>query len=300
MNRFWNKSRYTFCQSTKGSLFFTAKQTTQGTSEFSLNSVILGLSGTIADPYSLAPTKALRHTFAVDDVPITWEEARIPDVRYHSENIKEVLYQSQVYRRWCDIKLSPPDQSTCIRLFDRYMKILPQYLQEYNQIIPGSQHTIQLLQNSYQMRVGIVSDLDSKYMDTMNDEIQKQGICADAYAGNQDDTPISTPFKLYKLLTQLDVCPIQSVVKVSSTVSGIQEGLQAGCWTVAVTRYCNYLGINTYNANDSLTDPDIQQKNTKAINKFVDIGAHYVIDTINDLPSVIDDINERLQDGDTP
>ena len=29
-------------------------------------------------------------------------------------------------------------------------------------------------------------------------------------------------------------------------------------------------------------------------------GAHYVIETINDLPNVIDDINKRLLKGETP
>jgi phosphonoacetaldehyde hydrolase len=40
------------------------------------------------------------------------------------------------------------------------------------------------------------------------------------------------PEMLWKNLIQLDVSDIKTVVKVDDTVVGIDEGLNAGCWTV--------------------------------------------------------------------
>ncbi|GIT26531.1 MAG: hypothetical protein CM1200mP41_25750 [Gammaproteobacteria bacterium] len=50
---------------------------------------------------------------------------------------------------------------------------------------------------------------------------------------------------LYRNLDLMDVHPIQSVVKVDDTTSGVGEALQAGCWGVGIARYSNYMDINS-------------------------------------------------------
>ena len=44
--------------------------------------------------------------------------------------------------------------------------------------------------------------------------------------------------------------------KVDDTVSGVEEGLNAGVWTVGVSRYSNYMGINSL---DELNDISITE-----------------------------------------
>ena len=50
-----------------------------------------------------------------------------------------------------------------------------------------------------------------------------------------------------------------------------------------------------------MTDPDeLEVKIIKARKILRDSGAHFVIDTINDLPGVIEKVNERLAMGIAP
>ncbi len=44
----------------------------------------------------------------------------------------------------------------------------------------------------------------------------------------------------------------------------------------------------------------VSQLKQQAADKLFAAGAHYVIDTLNDLPSVIDSINQRLAKGERP
>ena len=37
----------------------------------------------------------------------------------------------------------------------------------------------------------------------------------------------------------------KSVIKVDDTVSGIEEGINAGCWTVGVYKYGNYVNLSS-------------------------------------------------------
>ena len=38
-----------------------------------------------------------------------------------------------------------------------------------------------------------------------------------------------------------------SILKVDDTISGIEEGLEAGCWTVGVSKYSNYMKFSIQN-----------------------------------------------------
>jgi len=54
------------------------------------------------------------------------------------------------------------------------------------------------------------------------------------------------------------------------------------------------------NEINSLTKEDYDRKLSRAYDILIDSGAHYVVDSIVDLPQVITDINERLSKGDKP
>ena len=44
----------------------------------------------------------------------------------------------------------------------------------------------------------------------------------------------------------------------------------------------------------------LKQKVDASVEKLADAGSHYVIDSVADLPPVIDDINRRLANGEKP
>jgi phosphonoacetaldehyde hydrolase len=105
---------------------------------------------------------------------------------------------------------------------------------------------------------------------------------------------------VYKNLDLMDITSIQSVVKVDDTISGVGEGLNAGCWAVGVARYSNYLNINSIEEANSLAEIEIERRIEQTREMLRKSGAHYVIDSIVDLPAVIDDINARLVRGERP
>jgi phosphonoacetaldehyde hydrolase len=90
------------------------------------------------------------------------------------------------------------------------------------------------------------------------------------------------------------------VVKVDDTTSGVGEALEAGCWGVGVARYSNYMDIDTLEQADSLPKEEIERRLAQTRDILRKAGAHYVIDSIADLPEVIDDINQRLARGEKP
>jgi phosphonoacetaldehyde hydrolase len=98
----------------------------------------------------------------------------------------------------------------------------------------------------------------------------------------------------------LGVTPIQSVVKVDDTTSGIGEALNAGCWGVGIARYSNYMDINSLEEAENMAPEEIARRLEITRNILRNSGAHYVINEPVELLGVIEDINRRLANGESP
>ncbi|MNE56755.1 Phosphonoacetaldehyde hydrolase [compost metagenome] len=88
-------------------------------------------------------------------------------------------------------------------------------------------------------------------------------------------------------------------VKVDDTVPGILEGRRAGMWTVALVCSGNALGL-TYEGYRALASDTLDSERKRIHALFEGSRPHYLIDTINELPEVIADINKRLARGEMP
>ncbi len=93
--------------------------------------------------------------------------------------------------------------------------------------------------------------------------------------------------------------PPQAVVKIDDTQPGIAEGLNAATWTIGLSKTGNEVGL-TEEEIDKLP-PDVRERKlARADLNLRQAGAHYVVETIADVPPVIDLINQRLKAGDRP
>ncbi len=72
---------------------------------------------------------------------------------------------------------------------------------------------------------------------------------------------------LWKNLIQLDVSDIKTVVKVDDTVVGIDEGLNAGCWTMRLAISGNEVGLSYEEWSALSADEQIVLKDKAYIKK---------------------------------
>ncbi|MNE77966.1 Phosphonoacetaldehyde hydrolase [compost metagenome] len=70
-------------------------------------------------------------------------------------------------------------------------------------------------------------------------------------------------------------------------------------WTVALTCSGNALGL-TYDEYKALSLEALAEERARIGQMFEGSRPHYLIDTIAELPAVIDDINKRLARGEMP
>jgi len=98
---------------------------------------------------------------------------------------------------------------------------------------------------------------------------------------------------------QLGVYPFEACVKIGDTVPDIAEGLNAGMWSVGVVMSGNEIGMSE--SELAAADADVvAAKRDRAYAKLAQAGAHYVVDSIADLPPILDAIESRLAAGERP
>jgi phosphonoacetaldehyde hydrolase len=115
------------------------------------------------------------------------------------------------------------------------------------------------------------------------------------------DVPAGRPYPYMCLqnVIQLGVSTVQACVKVDDTIPGVEEGLNAGMWTIGLAVSGNEVGL-TLKQWQELPKAEQEAKRKRAHTRMWQCGAHYVVDTIAEMMPCIDDIQARIQRGEAP
>ena len=263
--------------------------------------LVLDWSGTTADAYVIAPAIVFAEVFRNQGVEISMNEARGPMGLRKDLHIEQLTLDPVIRERWKTVHGRYPDKGDVDRMFDDFVPAQVACLPKYTDLLPGTAEVTQRLQQQG-LRIGVSTGFTRVMVDVLLEAAIKQGFTPDAtVAGDEvNNGARPKPFMVYKNLDLLDLWPIESVVKVDDTVGGVGEGLNAGCWAVGVSRYSNYMLINSLEEADALSKEEIQRRTDVASQKLREAGAHYVIDSIADIEPVIADINARLARGEKP
>jgi phosphonoacetaldehyde hydrolase len=92
------------------------------------------------------------------------------------------------------------------------------------------------------------------------------------------------------------VYPLAAVAKIGDTPADIHEGLNAGTWSIGVAATGNTIGLSLDDFR-KLSDAEKESRLVAARAELQNAGAHYVVDTLDEVNSVLDDIDRRLNAG---
>ncbi len=266
-----------------------------------VKAVILDWSGTTVDAYVIAPAVVFVEVFEKQGVEISMLEARGPMGLRKDLHIKALTQDPELRERWKSVKGKYPDQADVDSMFEDFVPAQIKCLPNYSALLPGIADVTQTMQK-LGIKLGVTTGFTRSMVDVLLIDARKQGFHPDVTVAGDEvlQGARPRPHMVYKNLDLLDVTTIQSVVKVDDTVSGVGEGLNAGCWAVGVARYSNYMNINSIEEADSLPEEEIERRIEQTRDLLLRAGAHYVVDSIVEMPEVIADINARLARGERP
>ncbi len=266
-----------------------------------VKALILDWSGTTVDAYVIAPAIAFVEAFGKHGIEISVQEARGPMGLRKDLHIEALTQMPEIRNRWRNVHRADPTRDDLARLYNDFVSIQLNCLKEYATLLPGVAQTTRTMQTEG-IKIGTTTGFVRSMVDILKIEAHRQGYVPDTTVAG-DDVANGTrpkPFMIYRNMELLDISPIESVVKVDDTSSGIEEGLVAGCWTVGIARYSNYMDVNSLSQADSMPAYQIERRLAAAREKLSRAGAHYVVNEFSELLDVVGDINRRLASGDNP
>jgi len=257
-------------------------------------------AGTVVDPGVFAPVLTFQKLFEQEGVPITSAEVRAPMGVHKRIHIQKIIQTPSVSERWLKKKGTAPTDDDAERIYSKSLSATLDVLPNNSHLIRGAVETVSTLRSKFHVKIGSSTGYTSEIMEKLRPQAARGGYAPDCYV-TSDLVPNArpSPAMIFKNMIELDIWSPKSVVKVDDTTGGIKAGIFGGCWTVGVAKTGNYVGL-TEAEMDKMNPEELEVKVEKARKILLDSGAHFVIDTIVELPGIIEKINERLALGLSP
>ncbi len=264
-----------------------------------IKAVILDWAGTTVDYGSFAPTAVFLHLFANQGVHITAEDARSGMGLMKKDHLRTILSRPAVAEAWKSAHGAPYSDADIDRLFENFVPMQLAVLTEYAQPIPGLLSVVKDLR-ARSIKIGSTTGYIRSMMDVLAPKARENGYEPDCIVC-PDEVPNGRPYPwmCYQNAIQMDVYPMQAMVKVGDTLVDIEEGLNSGMWSVGLSQTGNLLGLSEVEVK-ALSVKERASANQKVATQLYQAGAHYVIEGIWGLPVVLKEIESRLAHGEHP
>tara|TARA_B100000963_G_C22593343_1_gene656594 strand:+ start:819 stop:1658 length:840 start_codon:yes stop_codon:yes gene_type:complete len=265
---------------------------------------IFDLGGTIVDRYSFTPLLCLQRAFKGQRINIPLSMIRKDMGLSKEDHIHKLLEEKEVQKQWINKYRQRPTKNDRLSLFSDFQFMQERETKLNMKVLPHTAKCISRLKKD-NIVTGVTTGFDFEQMERIKWLLESENIFLDSYVSSTclDKPARPEPHMIFENMKRLNLDDPRRIIKIDDTVSGIQEGLNAGCWTVAVCRWSSNMNVDSvkdmdildnFNADNNYTENYYQLR--ERINKCRQImassGAHYVINTLYELQNVIDDIND--------
>jgi phosphonoacetaldehyde hydrolase len=264
-----------------------------------LKAVILDWAGTTVDYGCFAPARVFIDVFKRNGVSITMDQAREPMGVHKKVHIRQISTMEDVVTRWKEVNGSRPTEEDVEAMFQEFIPLQTSCLRDYADLVPGTLEAVAEFRKRG-LKIGSTTGYTTEMMELLLKEAKKRGYTPDSSVCSTmvlEGRP--APWMCFENAKNLGIYPMEAIVKVGDTLPDIHEGLNAGMWSVGVTKTGNEMGM-TEEEIAALDPGQREALHARAYARMIAAGAHYAVESIADMPSILDDINARLATGERP
>ncbi|SEA72831.1 phosphonoacetaldehyde hydrolase [Desulfuromusa kysingii] len=265
-----------------------------------IKAVITDLAGTTIDFGSCAPAGAFIELFRRHRIQVSPEQARVPMGLEKRAHIVAIASMPEIAQQWRSnhdgVDWTETDISA---LYAEFIPLQLKVLPAYGELIPGAVKLMRWCREQG-IRVGATTGYNRDMLAVVLGCAAEQGFVPDSSCC-AEDVPDGrpAPWMIYRCLQQLGVFPPAAVVNVGDTLPDVVSGRNAGSWSVGVLQSGNMLGLSRSELA-ALDAKVMAQRCATARTEMLKAGAHFVLDSIEQLPELIATINRKMAQGIKP
>ncbi|GAA0783768.1 phosphonoacetaldehyde hydrolase [Marinobacterium sediminicola] len=264
-----------------------------------IEAVIMDWAGTTVDFGSMAPIRAFQRLFAEEGVPISEAEARGPMGTEKREHIRQLCAHPRIRDAWQEAKGALPSEADIDRMYDDFVPLQIDAIAQTADLIPGLIDALEWMRSN-RIRIGGNTGYAASMIEGLLARAAEQGYAPDSNVC-ATEVPKGRPYPHMTLKNAMDlgVQHLCACVKIDDTLTGIEEGLNAGMWTIGVAVSGNEVGMSL-DEWLALSEAEQEVRRAGAYQRMAASGAHYVIDSIADVVPCLEEIAARLAMGEKP
>ena len=258
-----------------------------------LKGLVLDWAGTTVDFGSLAPARTIEQLFTRWQIALGENEIRKHMGLPKKEHIRNILAMPRVSAEWEERYGQAPVNADVDEIYAEFIPLQVSCLMEYSAVIPGVPQAVERFRERG-LKIGSTTSYTRAMLDMLVDSSAKEGYKPDCSLTPEEvGAGRPYPFMMYECAVRLQVYPLAAIAKVGDTPADVQEGLNAGSWSIGVAGTGNMIGLSR-SEFEALDAAEKESRLEAARAELAAAGAHYVIDTLDELDVVLYDIDLRL------
>ncbi|MBK8946092.1 MAG: phosphonoacetaldehyde hydrolase [Ignavibacteriae bacterium] len=258
-----------------------------------VRAVIFDWAGTTVDFGCMAPAKVFTEIFDELGIKLSIEDARAPMGMNKKDHIREILKNRKIEQQWNLKYNSAWNENDVNELYQSFIPKQLGILNKYSDLVP---HTLdaQIELRMRKIKIGSTTGYNFEMIEIVRASAENQGFKPDSIIC-ASDVPYGrpAPWMAFQVAMELDIYPVNSILKIGDTISDIYEGINAGMWSVGVIDSSNEMGLS-FDEYKLLNEYELEDKRKYISKKYFDAGAHAVINSLSELPELIDKIENSL------
>lgn len=255
--------------------------------------IIMDWAGSAVDYGCFAPVAAFLNAFNEIGIDITMEQARRPMGMAKIDHIRELFKMDGVGEKFEKLYHRPWNEQDVIAMNAKFEEYLFASLANYTDPIPGVIDTLNDLRKQG-IKIGSTTGYTQAMMDVVLPNAARKGYTTDnCVTPNGLPAGRPLPYMIYQNMIDLAIPSTDCVLKYGDTIADIKEGVNAKVWTVGVILGSNELGL-TQEEVRQMPSATLAALKAEVRQRMLLAGAHYVVDSIEELPRIIELINHKL------
>ncbi len=261
--------------------------------------LVLDWAGTAIDYGCMGPTAVFVAAFKHFNIEIDISQARQFMGLAKKDHVRSILQLPEIADRWHKKFDRQPTEEDVEKVYAETEPRMLSAIANHCQLIDGLSEFVAGVKKMG-IKIGSSTGYTRSMMDVVMPIAADQGYQPDTVLCSSD-VPAGRPFPwmCYLNAIRLQVYPMSAMVKIGDTLSDIEEGRNAGMWTIGLTRSGNELGLSRQETETMPAD-QLRERLQTIEKNYQACGAHYVAAGIWECLPIIEEINQRLANGDTP
>lgn len=258
-----------------------------------INTVIFDWAGTTVDFGCFAPVRAFLEAFRKFGIEPTIDEIRKPMGMLKRDHIKSMMQIPRINSEWQRAHGREWTEEDVDQVYEVSENGIIEILDDYAEVKPYVREVINELR-SEGYKIGSTTGYTDEMMHIVANKAKENGYEPDCWF-----SPTSVgnygrpyPYMIFKNMQKLNIKSVEEVIKVGDTVSDIVEAINAGILSVGVVEGSSIMALSESEFME-LSEVEKDAKRNEVKNIFMENGADYTIDNLQELPVLLRRLNNK-------